>query len=518
MSGALDERPAAEGGHAASRLRRGLDRLRALVRDRAANVYVTFAIVAPILLVVIGAGIDYSYAENSKRMLQDANDAATLAVSVAVAQNPNTTVAALQVIAQSVLNADFPAMHPTISDFHVCAPVQNDCAAKTGTMASNTVLLATQATAPCTLGALLPMVCTASNNTAQNLTAKTVTVIGFGATIELNVVMDTSASMIVGATQADIAKIEAWTGYTTTSTTCNSHGNNCKTTTTYPNWNAIKPDDPGPAFANGDNPPCAFACHDLGDSTTAADIAKGLTNASAAWPTGAGATTRFAVMVSAATQLLDHVNTTTTSSTVLSKNTYEFNIWSMNTTVATVGGSDITYSAARTAVTTKLAPGLDTYLNSAMSTLATKLGKNGSGTAASPEKFVILVTDGLQSDRDKNWSSPTFAAPIDTTNCTTMKNNGIVVAVLETPYVPLTGQSPAVKPYEKTVASVIYPNGAPASGAADNPPGAKSALSNALYACATTGYYFKATASSDIATGFITLTDKFLSQMSYISK
>ena len=29
-----------------------------------------------------------------------------------------------------------------------------------------------------------------------------------------------------------------------------------------------------------------------------------------------------------------------------------------------------------------------------------------------------------------------------------MKNNGIIVAILDTPYVPMNGQDPAVYPYE----------------------------------------------------------------------
>lgn len=512
-----------------------LARLRRFARHQAGNVYITFAIVAPLLLVLIGAGIDYSYAENSKRMLQDATDAATLAVSAAVAQNPNTTLAALQATAQTVLNADYTGGAPTITDFHVCAPVQNDCTAKSGAMTMNTVLVATQGQAPCTLGALLPMVCTANNGAAQNLSAQTTTVIGFGATMQLNLVMDTSASMIVGATPNDVTLIANWMSYSTTQTqttkTCNRYGGNCKTTTTtvttYPNWNAMEPNDPGPAFS-GDNPQCAFACHDVGGSTTSTDIQTGLTNAHTA-----GATTRFDVMTAAAKALLDHVNTETQSSTVLAKNTYVFNLYSFDTTLHTWGSSNMSYSTAKNTITT-IVPGLDTYIDNAMSTLATKIGSNGNGSSvSSPLKFVMLVTDGLQSDRDNNWGctwvnstawgtlkndygqtvqtckpGSGFDNPMNTANCTTMKNHGIVLAVLETPYVSLQGEDQHVMPYERTVQATIYPNG----------PNTASAVSTALQACATPGYYFQATNASDIATGFISLTDKFLSQMSYISK
>ena len=65
-----------------------------------------------------------------------------------------------------------------------------------------------------------------------------------------------------------------------------------------------------------------------------------------------------------------------------------------------------------------------------------------------------------------------------------------------------------MQPYEKTVRDVIYPNG----------PNTTSAVSQALSQCATSGYYFQAVNSTDIATGFLTLTNKFLAQSSYISK
>ena len=137
---------------------------------------------------------------------------------------------------------------------------------------------------------------------------------------------------------------------------------------------------------------------------------------------------------------------------------------------------------------------------------------------------MILVTDGLQSDRNNNWGctssgydsawsySPTcyggYAGPISTTQCQSIKNNGVVLAVLETPYVPLTGQSPNVQPYEKTVRHTIYPSG----------PGTTSAISTALQTCASTGYYFQATSSSQISTGFLQLTNKFLQHSTYLSQ
>ena len=122
----------------------------------------------------------------------------------------------------------------------------------------------------------------------------------------------------------------------------------------------MKPGDP-PPYTDADNPPCAFACHDVGDSTTAADVAQGLTNAHAA-----GATTRFDVMISAAQQLITHIQTEVQSNPILKNNTYMFNVMSFDTTLHTYGTANTTsFSAAQSAVAS-VSPGLDTHMATAL--------------------------------------------------------------------------------------------------------------------------------------------------------
>jgi Flp pilus assembly protein TadG len=476
--------------------RRGLVKhIRRLVGDRSGQVAIIFAMLVPVFAILIAGGIDASFAVNARTALQDASDEASLAASIAAAQNPNLTEAQLQTVSTNSLTANFNSSTPTITEFHVCSPVINDCTASTGPMQMGTVFLASSAPATCLFASLLPTFCVGGST--QTVASDSVTNIAFGTTVQLNVVMDSSASMIVGATPADVTAISNWV---------------------LANWNQVKPGDPAP-YTGGDNPPCAFACHDLGGSTTPADIAMGLTNANAA-----GATTRFDVMVAAAQALINHVQTEATNNSQNRTNTYLFNIMSFDTTLHQYGATNIsTFPGALTAVG-QVTPGLDTYLDNAMTTLVTQVGTNGNGTStASPLKFVILVTDGLQSDRNNNWNcsywamDPAwswntcyggYASPINTALCTQMKNNGIVLAVLETPYVPLTGQDPNVSPYENTVRHVIYPNG----------PNTASTVSAALQACATQGYYFQAVNSSDIATGFTQLTDQFLARSSLLVK
>ena len=465
--------------------------IRRVLGDRRANVAPIVAILAPTLILMGLGTTDAAIGLNTKNDLQNATDAASLAVAHAVLANVNATETSLQATAQAVLNNDFRGTAPTITVFHVCAPVQNDCKSGGVTLPSDTVTMQTSSQALCTL--------CLSGGSSKTVYGSSQTVIGFSKTMQINIVMDSSASMIVGATTADVTTISNWVTA---------------------NWLSVKPGDPSP-YTNADNPPCAFACHDEGDSTTTADIALGLTHAHSA-----GATTRFDVMTSAATQLVNYVAGLASSNTLLAKNTYVFNVYSFDQTLHTYGASNITSAAALTAIS-GVTPGLDTWLSQVMTSLISKVGSSGTGaSSASPLKFVILVTDGLQSDRDLNWQNCTswgtyapwsfnnaclagnYDTTISTSQCQSIKNNGVVLAVLETPYVPLTGQDPNETPYEGTVRDVIYPGG----------PGAASTLSAALQACASNGYYYQATSSSQIATGFLQLTNQFLEHSTYISQ
>jgi Flp pilus assembly protein TadG len=467
-------------------LRKAACHLSAFHQAKSGNVAMIFALSLIPLIGIAGAAVDYTRGNSAKTDMQAALDATALML----AKNPSVpgmTGSQLQSAAQGIFTAQFN--RPEVTGITVTAAYTAKApptVAVTGSGSLNSVFV----------GGILGMLGQAG---ASNMTISAAATSTYGSpqTLALNVVFDSSASMIVGATPADISLISTWVGK---------------------NWNSVKPNDPAPNYPGGDNPPCAFACHDAGGSTQASDIVKGLANAHTA-----GATTRFDVMTAAAQQLITHVQTAQQSNPLLKNNTYLFNVMSFDTTLHTWGLNNMNFSNATTAVQS-VTPGLDTHLYPAMSSLITKLGTQGDGgSAATPLKFLILITDGLQSDRGNNWSGGYwkqdsawsyntyfngYATTIDQTQCQTLKNNGIILAILETPYVPLTGQSPKVAPYEKTVRHVIYPGG----------PNTPSAVSAALQSCASTGYYFQATTASDIAVGFTTLTDKFIYNTPYLRK
>ena len=79
---------------------------RRFIGDRRANVLIMFGLTLPLMLAIVAAGIDFSYAEGAKTTLQDAADAASLAVSAEVVLHPNDTVAQLKAVATAALTAD----------------------------------------------------------------------------------------------------------------------------------------------------------------------------------------------------------------------------------------------------------------------------------------------------------------------------------------------------------------------------------------------------------------------------
>jgi hypothetical protein len=104
-----------------------------------------------------------------------------------------------------------------------------------------------------------------------------------------------------------------------------------------------------------------------------------------------------------------------------------------------------------------------------------------------------------------------------------MKNAGVTIAVLETPYVPMTGQDPIFFPYEGSVQAVIWPQGNPVTHPSSYPVGPNgtpmSALSQALQACSSgPNFYFQATDDQAIATGFQQLFNSFIGQFVHITQ
>ena len=496
--------------------------------DQRGVIAIMFALLAPLLILCMIGAIDLTSIQETKQRLQDATDSAALAVSATAAKNPNTNETTLRSIALGYLTADFSSGTPSITAFSVCTPVQTtDCPTVNGqTNVTNTVSLTASVSAPCWLPFVMPGVCN-SNEQSAPMYASNTTNIGFAANVQINMLLDVSGSMIVGSTPADVTKVENWNNISANWATVHYSGDSSQST------------------------PCAFACHDAGPSSNGvngpttsgsanSDMQMGETNAHSA-----GATTRLDVMLSSVSQTITAEQSDVANSSQLSKNSYYFNIYtvadSVNNIYTATTSNDWTDPAK---ALSKVYVGLDTHLNEQLPSFASTIGVNGSGNAeTTPLKFVVLVTDGLESDfysdfyscggytPDSAWEVPgyygsgsvspqwygyyatgCFAAPMSTAACTTMKNNGVTVAVLETPYVPLTGQDPGEQYlYETFVRHTIYPNG----------PNSSSTVSAQLAACASAPQYYRqanVADSSSIAANLAGLINTFLASTAYIKQ
>ena len=224
------------------RLMRGRSRVAAstvgrLRSDARGAVALLFALLAPVLVLIAFGIIDISSVFEAKTHLQDSTDAAALAVSAADSANPNTTEAALKIIATNLIAANFTTGGAAISSFSVCSPTQTtDCATTpSGTpIITDTVSIATQVRASCWAPVILPGVCT-NGTQSMLITVKNTTNIGFPANIQINLVLDTSGSMIVGATANDVQDVVNWNNVT------DKNGN-------LVNWNTVK--DTGDKYQN----------------------------------------------------------------------------------------------------------------------------------------------------------------------------------------------------------------------------------------------------------------------------
>ena len=124
--------------------------------------------------------------------------------------------------------------------------------------------------------------------------------------------------------------------------------------------------------------------------------------------------------------------------------------------------------------------GGNTSFSGAMPVFNGDVGSQGDGFAT-PRKFAIIVTDGVQGRRDRVGGFH----PFDDRLCDTLKGQGVTVMVLNTRYVPM----PMEPAYQQTVAPI------------------QSRLEPALMACATTGYYFAATDQAEIDLAFNRIFD-----------
>jgi hypothetical protein len=361
-----------------------------------------------------------------------------------------------------------------------------------------------------------------------------------GATIQINayvniaLLLDNSSSMLIGATNADVQTMEAitpcspmsmgsaqstsaWTGPTASA---------CSTTYTPTSGGTGYLGSPASlAPTAGKTPPaapCGFACHwsqNNQKNGSKADYTQYDYYALAQNPSLYGFSgytapnLRFAEVQQAAAQVIQ-----TMAADEVLPNQFGLTILTFGNSVTKQypatgeAGYDLSADATggQTAATAIKTPVVsndgDTDFPDALNLVAnTYLTAGGTGaTAASPQKNLFIVTDGIE-DYTPSGGSRTLG-PVNSTAavnaCNNVKKLGISIYVLYTPYTPL----PYNPFYVSNIATYI-----------NNPPTPNDTI-QALQACASSpSYYYEADVPSQIATGLNTLLKAAISSPARIN-
>jgi len=423
-------------------LRSTIDRLRRFGANEGGSIATFSALTAIPLVFSIGAGVDYSSANMAKAKLDALAD--TSALAAVDHQSINSTPAAAQATALSVFNAE-AANLPNVTVTSVSATVTDNATGRTAVVSYT-------ATKANTFMSLVGMPTT-------TLAGQSTSSAGLSTNINFYLLLDNSPSMNIAATTAGINTMVANTQ------------------------------------AQGG---CAFACHESYPSADNLGNKGGVDNYTLAQQLGV--VTRMQNLASATQQLAS------TAAAMQQPNNaqYQMAIYTFaNAGLNTVQLLTSNLANAQTAAAninvlevysnnylTKSNQNndMDTNFETAMSQINTVMPAPGTGTPSStPREVLFIVSDGVDDENSSSCSQKLDGnrcqQPFNTTWCTTVKNRGILIAVLYTVYLPL----PTNAWYNSWVApfqSQIAPN---------------------IESCASPGLFFSVTTDGDITGAMQTL-------------
>lgn len=348
--------------------------LKTFGRDKRANIAVIFALALVPLVTFMGVAVDYTIANKQRTKLQQALDVALLAGAAAGKQALDS--GGSQSTAISAANA-----------------------AATSIFVGNTTGIISQLVTNFTVNGLT---LSGTGSATSNMVTNFLSIIGrptLGLSVASNtssttqpymsvyLLVDISSSMLLPSTQAGITQMINGTG-------------------------------------------CALACHDQTNGTD-----------SYAWALNKGIQLRYQVVNQGIQNLLTYLNSSSTFKTYV-----RVGLWSFDSSLTQMSALTSSFSSVSNNFP---APGLAssdsaaaTPFDSLIGNFVSIVGNGGDGTSlASPQKLVIIATDGVN-DPTRAWVSQTSLRPqvkvFDTSFCTTLKNKGITVAIINTPYYPMT--------------------------------------------------------------------------------
>lgn len=161
-----------------------------------------------------------------------------------------------------------------------------------------------------------------------------------------------------------------------------------------------------------------------------------------------------------------------------------------------------------------------TYFDVSLATLKQKVGAGGDGTSSgSPLKLVLLLTDGVQSQREwvtngsKYWPK---VAPLNPAWCDYLKNQSNTMAVLYTEYLPITTDWGYNATVGSTMASANWKStwGGTMNSGVSTSITRRDYIPYALGDCASSkSLFISASSSTEITAGLSTLFTQYLSSV-----
>ena len=474
---------------------RWLTEIRSIAASRRGAVAIIFAFAATVLVVAIGMGIDLWQAYAVKARLQSAVDAASLAI--ASTDRTQFTQAQLQSRVQAYMTANYPTWALGTPGTPTLSYGSTD----------NIIIVTDTASVPTTLMQIIGVNSLSVSATGQAKAA--------WPNIDFYLLLDSSPSMAIAATQAGVNTMVA---NTSAQGGC---GFACHELAPYiatknaacPNGSKTSPciDVPG-------NPGCTTS-----DPNPVADCQDNF-----ALARQLGVTLRIDNLQTAAQNLMTTAQNT--ENTYNLTNAYRMAIYTFDINFNTIQTltADLTTAQTAAAAIQQLEvytnnwltsatnnSDADTNYDNAMTNINTIMPNPGHGTKSpgdTPKEILFFVTDGVEDEQVSNCTpSATVTCSgnrqqsvMDPGWCTTIKNRGIVIAVLYTEYDAL--------PTNAWYNSYVSPYNLPAP-----PTNSSTGISTALQSCATPGLYTKVATGQDISAAlsqlFITAVNSvFLSQ------
>ena len=362
-------------GHAEVKIHGSLLKaIRAIGRDGRANVAVTFALALIPIVGFVGAAIDYSWASRQRAKIQSALDEALLAGNIAGKAALDSGSGSSAAIDAAKSAANAFFTGNTVG---VTSELSIDYTMNGLTLTgSGTATGAVPTTFAKVLGFSSLNLSVASNSSSTTQPY-----------LNVYLLIDISSSMLLPSTQAGITQMVNGTG-------------------------------------------CALACHDKTDGTD-----------SYGYAVNQGIQLRYQVVNQGIQNLLTYLNGSSTYKTYV-----KVGLWSFDNSLTKNSPPTSNF----TVVANKFpAPGLATDdaaaatpFDNLISSFVSTVGTAGDGSSSgSPQKMVIIATDGVN-DPTRAWvSQPSLRSQVrvfDTSFCTSFKTNGVIVAIINTPYYPMT--------------------------------------------------------------------------------